>query len=183
MRRKTGWTTWVLFLQYNLETVRFLYQRVLKCPILFGHFFLKLMFCPYVLVKHQSSKALLPPTVVQVSTVADWPLFLVVSRLAFFFLLLRTMMCLVCMCACVCVRVMLFADLELIPFKNLLNTFEWDWLMFASTIVPSSSLNSKGNPGRQKQSVLTEVSDGIWMLFAPRSVLYIVYDTHFWTHM
>lgn len=91
--------------------------------------------------------------------------------------------CTWCVCVRVCARVILFADLELIPFKTLLNTFEWDWLMFASTTAPSSSLNPKGNPGRQKQSVITEVSDGIWMLFAPRSVLYIVYDTHFWTHM
>lgn len=106
-----------------------------------------------------------PQTGVQVSTVADWPLFLVVSRLAFFFLLLRTS---VCMRACVWVSacVILFPDLELIPFKTLLKTLMWDWFMFASTIAPPfrpppPQPTRQSTAGRSNQSITKKVFDGI----------------------
>ena len=73
----------------------------------------------------------------------------------------------VCMCVCACECVILFPDLELIPFKTLLKTLMWDWFMFASTIAPpfvppphgptgrapAGGCNQGAIHGRQKQSV------------------------------
>lgn len=152
------------------------------------------MFGPCVLVKHQSSsKALLPPPPPPPHLafrfpwrLTDWPLFLVVSRLAFFFFCCWgrwwwwwcTWRVYVCVCACV----ILFPDLELIPFKTLLNTFNLDWFMFASTTAPflftppPPSLPSRTlkaiQAGRSNQS-LTKSFDGI--LNAIRSQICVVY--------
>lgn len=68
-------------------------------------------------------------------------------------------------------------DVEIsFPVRELIQTFVCDWFMFAST----TALNPKGSRGRLKQSV---VFDGILNALLPGSVLYIVYDTHFWTRV
>lgn len=161
----------------------FFCASVIKCPVFGQWILLLLMIYPCVFLFWWSISLLKPYsplTGVQVSTAADWPLFLVVSRLAFFFFCCWGWWCNWCVCVCVCVLVcvcarvrMFFPDLELVPFKTLLNTFMWDWFYFASTTAPSSSFNPKGNPGRQKQSVGNEVFDGI--LNAIRSQICVVY--------
>lgn len=152
LRRKNNEPLKFYFFSTTLETERFLCQYPKISCLVWLIIFMNVLSLELPVCSRRICPLLKPysPTGVQVSAMADWPLFLVVSRLAFFFLLLRTMMYLVCVCVRACV--ILFPDLELIPFKTLLKTFMWDWFMFASTIAPHSSLNPKGNPGRQKQS-------------------------------